>query len=102
MSESQAVQQNNTTDFIKTQLEKPMEDSKKWMAFSVGLKGIAGMMLVGFLLFIFKPDLASQISTLVQFGVTAWAGIVGVYLGAQGTVEYKATAALQQTLGEQK
>lgn len=83
-------------NFLKNQLEKPTEDSKKWKAMMIGLKGVGGMFLVGAIMFVFKSDLAAQIATLVQFGLTAWGGIVSIFLGAQGTVDFKTTAALQE------
>ena len=49
----------------------------------------------GGLIFLFKADLADKMVTLVNIAITAWGGVVAVFLGAQGTVEYKATSALQ-------
>lgn len=80
---------------MRDQLEKRSGDSKKWRMAMIGLKGVAGMFVSGMLAFLFVPALAPHITTLVQFGLTAWGGIVSVYLGAQGSVEFKTTAALQ-------
>lgn len=88
--------QNNPLAFLKNQLEKPSEDSKKWRVTIIGLKGIAGFFTVGAILIFIKPDIASEIATLVQFVVTAWSGIIGIYLGAQGSVDFKTTAAIEK------
>lgn len=83
------------TTFLKDQLDKPVEDSKKWRMTMIGLKGIAGFFVVGALLLMFQPMIAAHVATLVQFALTAWGGIVGLYLGAQGSVDFKTTSALQ-------
>lgn len=85
----------DTAEFLKAQLEKPPEDSKKWRMAMIGLKGVAGFTFMGFVLFFLRPSLAAQISTLVQVALAAWGGVVSIYLGAQGSVEFKATSALQ-------
>jgi hypothetical protein len=82
--------------FLKDQLEKPRTESKKWRMAIIGLQGVAGMFIGGMIGFFIKPALAPQIATLVQFGLSAWGGIVALYLGAQGSVEYKTTAALEK------
>jgi hypothetical protein len=82
--------------FLKDQLEKPRSESKKGRMAVIGLKGVAGMFVGGMIGFFIKPELAPQIATLVQFGLSAWGGIVALYLGAQGSVEYKTTAALEK------
>jgi hypothetical protein len=82
--------------FLKDQLEKPTEDSKKWRMSIIGLKGVAAILLVTHVMIFFKPDLASHLATIAQFGLTAWGGIIALYLGAQGSVEYKTTAALEK------
>lgn len=83
------------SEFLKNQLEKPTEDSKKWKAMVIGLKGVGAIFLVGAGMFLWMPAIAAQIATLVQFALAAWGGIVSIFLGAQGTVDFKTTAALQ-------
>jgi hypothetical protein len=86
---------SSPSEFIKAQVDKPTSESKKWKMTILGLQGIAGFFAVGALMFIFKSSIADKVTTLTQIAITAWGGIVGIYLGAQGTVEYKATAALE-------
>lgn len=88
----------NKAAFFQQQLQTPPEDSKKWKMAIIGLKGIAGFFTVGTLMFVFRPEQAGQITTMVQIAMTAWGGVVGIYLGAQGSVEFKATSALQSTV----
>lgn len=85
------------TSFLKEQLTKPAKDSKKWRMAVIGLKGIAGFFVTGCVMFFIVPALAPHITTLVQFALTAWGGVVSIFLGAQGTVDFKTTAALQAT-----
>lgn len=92
---------NSPSEFVKAQINKPTEDSKKWKMAIIGLKGIAGFFIVGTAMFVFRPAIAPTMTTMVQVAMTAWGGIIGIYLGAQGTVEYKATAAIQ-SLNENK
>lgn len=81
---------------LKSQLEKPRECSLKWRMTVIGLKGVGGMFIAGMIGFVFLPALAVHIATLVQFSMTAWGGIVGIYLGAKGAVDFKTTSALEQ------
>lgn len=84
------------TAFLKDQLEKPVEDSKKWRMAIIGLKGIAGFFIAGSAMIFLRPENATSYTTLVQFALTGWGGIVGLFLGAQGSVDFKTTSALQQ------
>lgn len=88
----------NRTQFFQDQLNKPTEDSKKWKMAIIGLKGLGVGFFAGIIMIALFPAQAAHVTTMVQIGMTAWGGIVGIYLGAQGTVEYKATSALQTTI----
>lgn len=90
------------TDFLKEQLDKRAEDSKKWRATMIASKGIAGFFVIGAALITLQPAVASQLATLVQFIVTAWGGVFALYLGATGAVDFKTTAALQTTQTDER
>lgn len=88
----------NDNSFLKAQLEKPPQNSKKWRAMMIGAKGVAGFFLITMVMIMFQPTLASQLTTLFQFAVTAWGGLFGIFMGATGAVDYKTTAALQSSV----
>ncbi len=85
----------NKTQFLRDQLDKPPEDSKKWKMAMYGLKGVGASFVVGVMMIAFFPSTGAHVTTIVQIFMTAWGGIVGIYLGAQGSVEFKTTSALQ-------
>jgi len=84
----------NNSSFLKEQLTKPSSESKKWRMAIIGLKGVGVFFLIGTLMFLFKPDLAAQMTTLVQFTITGWSGIIALFIGAQGVVDSKTVTAL--------
>lgn len=84
--------------FIQDQLNKPAEDSKKWRMAILGLKGVGAGAFLGLLVIVLRPAVSAQATSLIQIFMTAWGGIVGIYLGAQGSVEYKSTSAMQQSI----
>lgn len=84
--------------FIQDQLNKPVEDSKKWRMAVFGLKGLGAGFAVGIIVIVLRPEISAQVTSMVQIFMTAWGGIVGIYLGAQGSVEYKSTSAMQQSI----
>jgi uncharacterized membrane protein YraQ (UPF0718 family) len=86
---------NGTTEsFLKAQLNKPPEDSKKWRMATMGLWGVVGIALAGLVMLFVKPSVAVQSTSIIQMTLTAWSGIMVLYLGAQGAVDYKTTSAL--------
>lgn len=88
----------NKVDFLKSQLTKPDADSKKTRMARVGLWGIGGFFLTGLGCMFLKPDTAGHVVGLVQVTIGAWTGIVMLYLGAQGSVDFATTNALKNTI----
>lgn len=91
------LQQNtNLFEFIKTQLSADPIQSKKFIMAFVGVGAIVVCFIISAILFFFKPDLASSLVAILTILIPSIAGIVGVYLGAQGAVEVKANGVLQR------
>lgn len=88
----------NKVDFLKDQLSKSPDDSKKSRMARVGLWGIGAFFLTGLACMFLKPSTAAQVVLLVQIAIGSWTGIVMVYLGAQGSVDYKTTQVLGNTI----
>lgn len=84
--------------FLQDQLNKSPDDSKKSKMARAGLYGIAGFFLSGLVVLFIKPDTASHVVLLVQTSIGAWTFVVGAYLGAQGSVDYKTTQVLGNTV----
>jgi hypothetical protein len=84
--------------FLKDQLTKSPDDSKKAKMARAGLYGIAAFFLSGLLCMFIKPDTASHVVLLVQTAIGAWTFVIGAYLGAQGSVDYKTTQVLGNTI----
>ena len=82
--------------FLKEQLTKPPKESKKWRMAVIGLQGVAIFFLAGVAMFFAKPDLATQMTTLIQFAITGWSGIIALFIGAQGVVDSKTVTALSK------
>jgi len=78
---------NNNKAFLQDQLTKPSGASKKWRMAIIGLRGIIVLFILGMIMFYIKPDLATQVATVLQFTVTGWSGIIALYIGAQGAVD---------------
>jgi len=64
----------------------------------VGLWGIAAFFLAGLICMFIKTDTASHVVLMVQIAIGSWTGIVMLYLGAQGSVDYKTTQVLGNTI----
>ncbi len=92
---------NSPSEFVKAQINKPPEDSKKWMAVMFGAKGLAIASAIGAAIVVLRPAAAANITSILTIFIPSWSGMIALYLGAQGTVEYKATAAIQ-SLNENK
>src|SRR6266498_1504848 len=84
----------DTILFLKEQLEKPPQESKKWILINRGLMGILFIFIVSAVLLFVKPELAGNLTTLAQAVVTAWGGFLAIGVGAIAAVDYKQTAAL--------
>ncbi len=90
-----ADQEVESTQFLQSQLEKPGTDSKKWQMTRFGLCGVGFFFVVGMGCLLLRPSLAGSVTNMVQIGIASWSSIVAVYLGAQATVDFKSTAAIQ-------
>lgn len=84
--------------FLRDQLTKSPDDSKKAKMARVGLYGIAAFFLTGLVCMFIKPETSSQVVLLVQIAIGSWTGIVMLYLGAQGSVDYKTTQVLGNSI----
>ncbi len=84
--------------FLKDQLTKTPDDSKKSRMAKVGLWGVGAFFIAGIACMFLKPDTAAHVVGLVQVTIGAWTGIVMLYLGAQGTVDYATTNALSNSI----
>lgn len=89
---------DDKTQFLQDQLTKEPGDSKKWRMAKNGLWGVAVFFGVGIAAAVFLPAVAAQVVILVQTAIGAWTAICGVYLGAQGSVDFKTTQALSNTI----
>lgn len=88
----------NKLDFLKSQLTKPDAESKKTRMARVGLWGVGGFFVCGLVCMFVKPETAGHAVLLVQTALGAWTGIVMLFLGAQGSVDYKTTQVLGNTV----
>lgn len=90
------TKKSDSTAFLKGQLTKPPGKSKKWRMAVIGLQGVAMFFLAGTIMFLVKPNLATQMTTLIQFAITGWSGIIALFIGAQGIVDSKTVTALSK------
>src|SRR5207249_602948 len=58
------------------------------------LWGIASFFAIGVMVFMWQPMAASQAVLLCQTVIGAWTATIAVYLGAQGSVDFKTTQVL--------
>ena len=87
---------------LQGQLDKPPEDSKKYAMTRFGVYTVLSVFGTSALLFVFKADTAGHIVVLAQITVGAIAGLVGIYCGAQGFVEMKASSSLASVVESKK
>lgn len=62
----------------------------------IGLYGVAIFFVAGLTMFLVKPNLATQVTTLFQFAITGWSSIIALFIGAQGVVDSKTVTALSK------
>lgn len=84
--------------FLQDQLTKSPDDSKKARMARAGLFGILAFFITGLICIFIKPETAAHVVLMVQCAIGAWVGIVGIYLGAQGSVDFKTTQVLGNTI----
>lgn len=87
--------QHNLFSFVREQLAADPTQSKKFIMALVGINAILICFIIGAILFFHRTDLAPHIVSMFTILVPSIAGIVGIYLGAQGAVEVKANGVLQ-------
>jgi hypothetical protein len=95
----------DTVRFLKDQIDKPSEDSKKFQLIKWGMVGTIGVFILSAILLFVKPDLAGNLTSLAQIVITAYAGLVAVGCGSIAAVDFRNSASLQnvvQTVTEAK
>lgn len=85
------------TQFLQNELNRPGKESKKWRMTVIGLLGIGFFFVAGVLVLFLKPDLIAQMTSLVSLTTVSWTGLISLYVGAQGVVDYKTTGAIAQS-----
>lgn len=88
----------NKAQLFVQQLDKAPHQSKKWKAFARGIYGIFAIFIFSILLILVRPAIANHIIALAQIAIGAYAGLVGVFLGAQGAVDYRNSAGLAESI----
>jgi hypothetical protein len=92
---------SNPVEFLKNELQRPAEESKKWKMAIIGLRGVAAFFLVGVLFAGVFPAAAAGVLQLVSVSTAAWGAIIAVFIGAQGTQDYATTTAISTTVQAQ-
>lgn len=92
----QVKHEENVFAFVKDQLSANPGESKKFLMALVGVGDIVICFILSAILFFYKPELAPHLVAINTILIPSIAGIVGIYLGAQGAVEVKANGVLQQ------
>jgi hypothetical protein len=88
-------QQKNVFEFITDQLGTNPTESKKFLMALVGIIAIFLQFVVSAVLMFYRTDLGAHLVAMFTIAVPSLAGIVAIYLGAQGAVEVKANGVLQ-------
>lgn len=88
--------QTNLFEFVKGQLAADPAQSKKFLAMLIGVSAMVLCFIIDAILFFYRPDLAPHLVAITTILIPAIAGLIAVYLGAQGSVEVKANGVLQQ------
>jgi hypothetical protein len=87
--------QTNVFEFVKDQLSANPSESKKFIMALVGIMSLVLCFFASAILFFYRPDLGPHLVAILTILIPSVAGIVGIYLGAQGAVEVKANGVLQ-------
>jgi hypothetical protein len=90
------LHQENVFSFIRSQLAIDPAQSKKFLMALNGIVAIVVCFIVDAILFFLRPDLAQHLVSITTILIPSVAGIVSIYLGAQGAVEVKANGVLQK------
>lgn len=89
-------------EFLQSQLNKEPEASKKWRMVMFGARGVALIFIFSNLFILLRPELAAIWSSNMQITMYSFSGIVSLYLGAQGVVDYRNSATLATTNSTEK
>lgn len=87
---------------LSDQLHKKPENSRKYTMTKFGIYAILGVYVTSALLFLVKPDTAGPIVILAQIVVGAIAGLVGIFCGAQGAVDFNNASSLASVVESKK
>ena len=85
---------NESEQLIREQINKPSAESKKWKMTMIGLKGIGLLYIVSNLLVAFQPSEAANFASMMQITMYSFSGIISLFLGAQGAVDFRNSASL--------
>jgi hypothetical protein len=88
----------HVVSFVKDQLSSDPSQSKKFLMALAGLGAIVMVVIAALVIFCINGSLAPQLVALITIVVPSIAGLVSVYLGAQGAVEVKANGVLQKSM----
>jgi hypothetical protein len=87
-------------NFVQDQLSADPAQSKKFLMACAGIGALITVFFGDLVVFFYRADLAPQLVSLSTILIPSIAGIVSIYLGAQGAVEVKANGVLQQQAKE--
>lgn len=85
---------NESEQLIREQINKPSAESKKWKMTMIGIKGIGLLYIVSNLLVAFQPSEATNFANMMQITMYSFSGIISLFLGAQGAVDFRNSASL--------
>lgn len=78
------------------QKTRPATNSKKWRSTMIGLRIVCGIFFLTFLgILLDKPEKAIHYISLANYAILAVGGLIAVYNGAQASVDYRNTGALE-------
>jgi len=85
---------NDSEQLIREQINKPSSESKKWKMTMIGIKGIGILYIISNLLVAFHPSEAANFASMMQITMYSFSGIISLFLGAQGAVDFRNSASL--------
>ena len=85
---------NESEQLIREQINKPSAESKKWKMTMIGIKGIVLLYIISNLLVAFQPSEATNFANMMQITMYSFSGIISLFLGAQGAVDFRNSASL--------
>jgi len=85
---------NESEQLIREQINKPSAESKKWKMTMIGIKGICLLYIISNLLVAFQPSEATNFANMMQITMYSFSGIISLFLGAQGAVDFRNSASL--------